>query len=342
MENAYAVLIDPDNDSTIYVGGYAGAGVHLVVANPLEGVVEQSVITQFPHNNDKRQAELKMIRDRENGYGQVPDPAERVYAALASQDSRPRTAGKNTTTRKQKQDKRQKLYTSLREPNMVALHNLSAANLRLAAEIGGISMPSIAIHNVDHPFEGFGEITLIGKPALIDPKTNRKSAVFDADAYSPRYPRMYFHVDRKEFDAAMAPIMDAVDDAPPSVWGGATPEKKGGSYFYRLEDDMRTDGLRAIERSPLVRWFFFKEERRTTENDPAYQRWLQERFGHLFKNRKLRAGETSLGRAKYKEYTLANVFAAMKRELLAGGEGGFNGPGKVRAAPVPATRLRRF
>ncbi len=68
------------------------------------------------------------------------------------------------------------------------LHNTSAEKLRGFNEMGGIPMPSLAVTKSDIPFEGFGDITLIGKPESFDPKASRLNEVYSADAYTVRGP----------------------------------------------------------------------------------------------------------------------------------------------------------
>lgn len=66
-------------------------------------------------------------------------------------------------------------------------HNLSADNVIYAAEIGGIPVPSLALTKEGvGPPEGYGEITLIGSREMADPET---TPVYDADAWSPRFPK---------------------------------------------------------------------------------------------------------------------------------------------------------
>ena len=71
--------------------------------------------------------------------------------------------------------------------DMVAVHNLSADNLKHSLKMGGIASPSMAIVDVAKAdFDGFGDITLVASKDLVDPKKGAK--VFGSDAYSPRYP----------------------------------------------------------------------------------------------------------------------------------------------------------
>lgn len=72
-------------------------------------------------------------------------------------------------------------------PNLVALHNLSAENLKFADEMGGLAVPSIGVVTRERGgVEGFGEITLIGDQKLADPGTE---PVFSSDAYTARFPK---------------------------------------------------------------------------------------------------------------------------------------------------------
>jgi hypothetical protein len=66
-----------------------------------------------------------------------------------------------------------------------AVHNLTAENLAFADRMGGLAVPSIAVLPAGNVIEGFGEITLIGGRRLADPREN---PVFDADAYTARFP----------------------------------------------------------------------------------------------------------------------------------------------------------
>lgn len=93
------------------------------------------------------------------------------------------------------QDKPTKKKKVRPEPSspLVAVHSLdySALDKILDEYDGKIPSPSIAIVNVDHDDEDaadFGSIKLIGRPHLVDPV--KGGLTFDADAYTPRHPRV--------------------------------------------------------------------------------------------------------------------------------------------------------
>ena len=73
--------------------------------------------------------------------------------------------------------------------DMVFLHNTSPDKLVLYDNIGGLPSPSIAVTKADVPHEGFGNITLIGKPEKFDPAVDPRNKVYSADAYTPRGPK---------------------------------------------------------------------------------------------------------------------------------------------------------
>lgn len=67
------------------------------------------------------------------------------------------------------------------------LHNTSADKLKRFDEIGGMPMPSLAVTKPEIPFEGYGDITLIGKPSNFDPAL-KSNPMYSADAYTVRAP----------------------------------------------------------------------------------------------------------------------------------------------------------
>lgn len=73
------------------------------------------------------------------------------------------------------------------EKNLVVQHNISDRGLANAHKLGGLPAPSLAIAHKDSPLTGFGDISLVAHPSMVDPKA--KVPLFDTDVYSPRYPR---------------------------------------------------------------------------------------------------------------------------------------------------------
>lgn len=85
--------------------------------------------------------------------------------------------------------------------NLFVAHNLSAENIMAAHDLGGLAAPSIAVARSDvSDFSGFGEVTLLADPKLLE---DSKIRTFDADVYSPRQPRAHYDLDKKKFNALM-------------------------------------------------------------------------------------------------------------------------------------------
>lgn len=84
------------------------------------------------------------------------------------------------------------------EKNLFVTHNLSTENLLAAADLGGLAAPSIAVARSDiSEFEGFGEISLLAEPSLLE---SPKARTFDADIYSPRQPHAEYDINLKKFN----------------------------------------------------------------------------------------------------------------------------------------------
>jgi hypothetical protein len=73
--------------------------------------------------------------------------------------------------------------------DLMFLHNTSAEKLTRHENIGGMPMPSLAVTKKEIPFDGFGDITLLGKPEKFDPKASKLNQAFSADAYTVRAPQ---------------------------------------------------------------------------------------------------------------------------------------------------------
>lgn len=99
------------------------------------------------------------------------------------------------------------------EPKLAILHNLSAENLKFADTMGGLAVPSLGIVKQGQHYSGMGEITLLGKPHLGDPK---EVPIHDADVYSPTFPRAeYPKANRKaaqQFSSDLGPWERKFDD----------------------------------------------------------------------------------------------------------------------------------
>lgn len=227
--------------------------------------------------------------------------------------------------------------------NLVAVHNLSEANLFNVAKVGGLAVPSMAVVRGDHTFPNFGEITLVAPPSLVDPKENKAAKVFGADVYSPRYPRAEVEMEpkaRKALEQRLKPSAEAL-----------------GEYLYL--DKIEEDGLDVLNGqygtlARIVRHAFLSERgdpaieaegsarteainNRVEELRAEFDAWRESLAEGLVKRERIFDGYTASGRRKYLDHNLDNVVKILKRSLR-DGENWNYGVGSIRSKVAPQFR----
>lgn len=222
------------------------------------------------------------------------------------------------------------VYSVEPEENLLAVHNLSAANVRNIVKLGGLPYPSLAIINTDvSSFDNYGEITLVADKSLIDP-ARKSSRVFNADVYSPRYPAVEYEFtpeDHRKIREALAPyepkgeyrdsidyLLDNLDD---SNWQSRLRNSAAVQARYAAEQK--------IEYTPGE----YNRAFTTQEYNDWFDRFLQEL--DLQPKEKIFNGYSSSGNRRYLPHTLENVVKLMKKAKVRGGEGFSYGAGSIRA-----------
>lgn len=198
--------------------------------------------------------------------------------------------------------------------DLLAQHNLSAENLLHAEKMGGIPVPSLAVVKKDAPITGFGEITLLASPEMIDPKGYAKTKVFGADIYSPRYPQISYKLD-KDALTKLNRLLEPYQGEGRQIYG---------SEINRVDDLMQVDAFKKYVDQKLgdtASW----SQMKSAAADLLNQAGAKER---IFQ------GYTYSGNRKYIDHTLENVVKLLKQELR-GGEGYNYGLGSVRSRFTP-------
>jgi len=129
--------------------------------------------------------------------------------------------------------------------DLMFLHNTNPAKLARQESMGGLPMPSIAVTQKDIPFEGFGDITLVGKPSNFDPKASKLNEAFSADAYTVRAPspvRMAKKGAGKAFDAKYEDKLKEL--------GVYSRETSSNLWDLEAKGDVRVEDYNNV-----VRWF---------------------------------------------------------------------------------------
>lgn len=120
------------------------------------------------------------------------------------------------------------------QQNLFVAHNLSAENLIAANELGGLAAPSIAVARSDiSDFSGFGEITLLANPSLLE---DSKARTFDADVYTPRQPRATYKINLTKYSKwrdAVEAVTDGLNLSLP--YSEALSEQSGADNMLRSD-----------------------------------------------------------------------------------------------------------
>ncbi len=143
---------------------------------------------------------------------------------------------------------------SLAPGALMAVHNTSGRAIRLMNQLGGMAAPSIAVIKPGTSrFTSFGDITLIVPPSVIDPTFSKKNKVFNADVYSPRFPRTRSKVSMPALRAAWKSLDSAS-------------EKLGNVLSSTLDaNEIEREGLSAFENAPVVQLAFLEQSGMNTD-----------------------------------------------------------------------------
>lgn len=131
--------------------------------------------------------------------------------------------------------------------NLVAVHNIKPEGLLNADRIGGLPMPSIAIIDVNHGFNSYGEITLIADKDFVDPKKNKSAKVFASDVYSARYPSINYQLPASGSKKLLTKIQSVLN------------KELTSSVAYNLEDEIQNRGFKDMLNSRYAKLLFLKD-----------------------------------------------------------------------------------
>lgn len=237
--------------------------------------------------------------------------------------------------------------------DLMFMHNTSPDKLQRFAEIGGMPMPSIGVTRKDIPFEGYGDITLLGKPSSLDPAIKGNTA-WNADAYTVRAPgpvQMSKKGAFKQLDADFSEFRDLgnVDHARQML---SNLETKGSLNEYEYNDF-----IRFMEDSPAVKAKWLRDVKGVElpvgkngkldrygisdlvrDNDSEFRAWAANKAQDYFEPEKYLITNPNRdyykSRASIKPYTAENVTSFMKKYKGAAQEGSMTtaGTGANRAA----------
>lgn len=333
---AKAIALDRINRE-LNAEGYDG----LVYQNFTEGDGADSYIATKPGT-------VKSATTGETLFSNKEDAAL-IAAGLASDTSRKGIEDLRPALRSQLSNALDRARDVPLDERMAVLHNLTPENLDYAIRNydGHLPVPSLGISRVDHPIQGFGDVTLVGPPSMAVPRPG--NPVLRSDAYSSRRPTVEAKLtdgDVKKLDADLGQAFGAKSLTDVRMWTALEDVKeaiKKGDPVSRTPAVMarylKESGREVPPGDPGQAYSAFRE---AVKDDPNYEPWAKgylDRLGikpveRIFK------GFSNEGNRQYRPHTLDNIVKAMKttRRDVAGSEGFNYGLGNLRAATTPEFR----
>jgi hypothetical protein len=240
------------------------------------------------------------------------------------------------------------------EVSLMFLHNTNSDKLVRTQAMGGMPMPSIAVTDKSIPFEGFGDITLVGKPSNFDPKTNKLNQAFSADAYTVRAPQPV-RVARKgagkrfdkKFGAKMKDMGIYGDETVSNIWdlerkGEADPSKyENVKRFFTNQDDaaalfLDEKGIKLKGESRFDKARDADKKLKKYVDSGEFEAWGNEQIDEIFSPEEYFISNPDRDYyttgAKLKPYNADDITKFMKKNAGRGGEGGMGSIGNVRAS----------
>lgn len=97
-----------------------------------------------------------------------------------------------------KPEKRFSLSSNVEQTkDLIAVHNMTAAELEKSLDLGGLPMPSIAIIKAADGHSEYGDVSLVFGKDTIDPKKSAKNKVYGGDAWTPTFPKIDYKANEK-------------------------------------------------------------------------------------------------------------------------------------------------
>ena len=157
--------------------------------------------------------------------------------------------------------------TSIQDP-LITVHNISEENLNKSLNLGGFAVPSLGITKQRTPYEGFGEITLIGTRDMIDPE--KGTPVFSQDIYSKMFPDIVLQEDKPfvEIDGSLKPL--TLENAVLAMTSGPIKNQGGGSF------GMGNIGASTAKRFKNLKEIQADREKVTDSDTVSYQTMLMD------------------------------------------------------------------
>ena len=207
LADGFAIQVPSErsNPNTVHVQSPLPAGTNLA-----DVIYRNGEFTAEEATDDDR----RIAGERRRAAGARRGPADADELRLREATGRPGVTGtaveqKDLLEGDEDVDMQNVLQQSELQPDLFVAHNLNANNLVFADKVGGLAVPSIAVGRTSTGgFNNFGEISLLANPDLL---MSGQSRVFNADVYSPRYPKILHKIDHRKLSELNNELKDSKD-----------------------------------------------------------------------------------------------------------------------------------
>lgn len=209
---------------------------------------------------------------------------------------------------------------------LIALHNISEEKLLATYELGGMSMPSIAITKPEIEHSGFGNITLIGDKTLGN-KLLKSGSIYDRDIWSPTIPRKEYTIEQLQpLEDELNKLGNALNELKINRYGDKV---RFDSIFTDAPSDSEEIGSRLRYNNTAIAAYYNEVENITITSKEQWndikknydiktvRNWLIQKAMPYFTEPKIKIGKQKL------PYNVFNVFRAMQAKNKKGNNDGW-------------------
>lgn len=155
---------------------------------------EEPTFVGMPAANDSQRSTISS--SSANSISQADGNVNRKFSEISDAKMIEETAERLNEV--SKPEKRFSLSSNVEQTkDLIAVHNMTAAELEKSLDLGGLPMPSIAIIKAADGHSEYGDVSLVFGKDTIDPKKSARNKVYGGDAWTPTFPKIDYKANEK-------------------------------------------------------------------------------------------------------------------------------------------------
>ena len=155
---------------------------------------EEPTFVGMPAANDSQRSTISS--SSANSISQADGNVNRKFSEISDAKMIEETAERLNEV--SKPEKRFSLSSNVEQTkDLIAVHNMTAAELEKSLDLGGFPMPSIAIIKAADGHSKYGDTSIVFGKDTIDPKKSVRNKVYGGDAWTPTFPKIDYKANEK-------------------------------------------------------------------------------------------------------------------------------------------------